>query len=329
MRYVLNRLLFFVISVWAAITINFILPRMMPGDPADAMFAKYKNTLSPQALNALKIEFGFNNQPLINQYFSYLKGLFTGHWGLSFSYYPVKTTTVIGHSLPWTAALVGITTLISVFVGTALGIYIAWHRGKAADSVLPITTLIVQAAPFMFTGLLLLFVFAFKLSWFPITGAYSTDFKPGWNIHFFLSALKHALLPAITIFVGSLSGWVIGMRNNMILTLGEDYVVFAEAKGVKPRRLMMAYAARNAIIPQVTSFAIAIGTVVSGSILVEQVFSYPGIGLQLNNAVLQEDYPLIQGAFLCIALAVLVANLIVDLLYSRLDPRVRTGGEAV
>lgn len=326
MRYVINRLIFFVVSLWAAVTINFVLPRMMPGDPADAMFAKFSNTLSPQALDALKLQFGFSNQPLIVQYFTYLKGLVTGNWGLSFTYFPTPTTTVIEHSLPWTLVLVGSATVLSVLVGTTLGIIIAWRRGGILDSVLPIGSLVVQATPYMFTALILLFVFAFKLGWFPLSGGYSNDYKPSFSGPFLLSALKHGVLPAITIFLGSFSGWLIGMRNNMILTLGEDYVVFAEAKGVKPRRLIFSYAARNAILPQITSFAIAIGNVVSGSILTEQVFSYPGIGQQLNTAVLQEDYPLIQGAFLVIAVSVLVANLIVDMIYSRLDPRVRTGG---
>ncbi|MFB5192928.1 ABC transporter permease [Alicyclobacillus fastidiosus] len=329
MRYVLNRLIFFVVSVWAAVTINFILPRMMPGDPAQAMFAKFSNNLTPQAMHALELQFGFSNQPLIVQYFTYLKGLVTGNWGLSFTYYPTPTTTVIGQSLPWTLGLVGITTLISVFAGTGLGILIAWRRGKALDTTLPIASLFVQAAPYMWTGLILLYVFGFKFGWFPIAHGYADDTPPSFTLAFFLSALKHGILPAITIFLGSFSGWLIGMRNNMILTLGEDYVVFAEAKGVKPMRLVMMYAARNAILPQITSFAIAIGNVVSGSILTEVVYSYPGIGAQLNAAVLQQDYPLIQGAFLVIALAVLLANLIVDLLYSRLDPRVRTGGAAV
>jgi peptide/nickel transport system permease protein len=326
MRYILNRLIFFVISVWAAVTINFILPRMMPGDPADAMFAKFSNSLSPQALHALKLQFGFSNEPLIMQYFTYLKGLITGNWGLSFSYYPTPTTDVIVHSLPWTVILVGISTMLAVFVGTGLGILIAWRRGGIMDSVLPIGSLVLQATPYMFTALLLLFVFAFKLGWLPLSGAYSTDYVPSFSGDFIGSAISHGILPAITIFLGSLSGWMIGMRNNMILTLGEDYIVFAEAKGIKPRRLIFSYAARNAILPQVTSFAIAIGNVVSGSILTEQVFSYPGIGSQLNTAVLQQDYPLIQGAFLVIAISVLISNLIVDMIYGRLDPRVRTGG---
>lgn len=327
MRYVGNRLLFFFFSLWAAVTINFILPRMMPGNPAEVMFAKFQGKMEPAALEALKEQFGLNDhQSLIGQYFSYLKGLITGEWGLSFSNYPVSTLTVIKGSLPWTIGLVGVATLLAVFVGTALGIYISWKRQGILDSTLPTVTMAFQAMPYFWVALMLLFVFGFKLDWFPISHGYDNDVTPGLDSSFINSVLYHSILPGITIFMGSLSGWLIGMRNNMINTLGEDYVVFAEAKGIKPSRLMFSYAARNAILPQITSFAIAIGNVVSGSILTEVVFSYPGIGAQLNSAVLALDYPLIQGCFLIIAISVMIANLVVDLLYSRLDPRVKTGG---
>lgn len=328
MRYILNRLGFFLVSLWAAITINFVLPRMMPGNPAEAMFAKFQGQLQPAALKALELQFGFNNKPLLAQYWDYIKGLVTFHWGLSFTYYPTPVSTVIRNSLPWTIGLVGVATILSVFLGTALGIYISWRRGGWLDSVLPPVTMFLQAVPYFWMALMLLFLFGFKLSWFPMAHGFGMNMQPAFNGKVLSSILYHGLLPGITIFFGSFSGWLIGMRNNMIFTLGEDYVVFAEAKGVSPSRLMFQYAARNAILPQVTSFAIAIGNVVGGSILTEVVFSYPGIGMQLNTAVLNEDYPLIQSAFLLIALAVLIANLIVDLLYSRLDPRVRTSGGA-
>lgn len=326
MRYFLNRVVFFVVSLWAAITINFALPRMMPGNPALAMFAKFQGQMQPQALKALELQFGFTNQPWYQQYFTYLKNLATGHWGLSFTYYPTPVTTVIHDSLPWTVGLVGIATILSVFLGTALGIFISWRRGGRLDSILPPVTMFFQAVPYFWMAILLLFLFGFRAGWFPMAHGYGSMMTPGWTGTFLSSMLYHGILPGITIFLGSFSGWMIGMRNNMIYTLGEDYVVFAEAKGVSQSRLMFQYAARNAILPQVTSFAIAIGNVVSGSILTEVVFSYPGIGNQLNSAVLNEDYPLIQSAFLIIAVAVLLANLLVDLLYTRLDPRVRTEG---
>ncbi|CCQ98128.1 Binding-protein-dependent transport systems inner membrane component [[Clostridium] ultunense Esp] len=328
MRFVLNRLGFFVLSLWAAITINFVLPRLMPGNPADIMFAKFKGQLDPASMEAMKKAFGFTDKPMIIQYFEYLKGLFTGQWGLSFSNYPTPVVNIIESSIPWTIGLVGIATIFSVFIGTAAGIYISWKRQGILDDTLPLLTMAIQALPYFWVALLLLFVFGFKLNWFPMNHAYDDGLVPELNLTFISSVLYHGFLPGITILLGSLSGWLVGMRNNMINTLGEDYIVFAEAKGVSASRLMFTYAARNAILPQLTSFAIAIGNVVSGSILTEQVFSYPGIGMQLTNGVLMEDYPLIQSSFLLIAVSVLIANLIVDLLYSRLDPRVRTGGIA-
>lgn len=328
MRFILNRLGFFVLSLWAAITINFILPRLMPGNPADVMFAKFKGQLDPAAIDAMKKAFGLTDKPMIEQYFEYLKGLLTGNWGISFANYPTPVVDIIKHSLPWTLGLVGIATVLAVFIGTAAGIYVSWKRQGILDNTLPLLTMAFQAMPYFWVALLFLYLFAFKFSWFPMNHGYDSGITAGFNWPFIASALNHSFLPGVTILLGSLSGWLIGMRNNMINTLGEDYVVFAEAKGVSTSRLMFTYAARNAILPQMTSFAIAIGNVVSGSILTEQVFSYPGIGGALTNGVVQEDYPLIQSSFLLIAVAVLVANFIVDLLYSRLDPRVRTGGAA-
>ncbi len=325
-RYLTQKVVFFLVSLWAAMTLNFVLPRMLPGNPALAMFAKFQGQLNPEALRALKLEFGFSSQPLWLQYLNYLKNMLTLHWGLSYTYFPTPVLTVIEHSLPWTLGLVGITTLIAVVLGTVLGIYIAWRRNGILDTTLPVSTMFLQAMPYFWTGTILLFLFAFRYHWFPLGHAYSANVMPGWNTPFVMSVLRHSILPAITIFLGSASGWIIGMRNNMINTLGEDYVIFAEAKGVSNWRLMTRYAARNAILPQITSFALAMGLIVSGSILTEEVFSYPGIGFQLTNAVLAQDLPLIQSAFLIIAASVLLVNILVDFLYTRLDPRVGTRG---
>ncbi|WP_407268810.1 ABC transporter permease [Radiobacillus sp. PE A8.2] len=325
MRYVLNRIGFFILSLWAAITINFILPRMMPGNPADAMFAKFQGRLDPAAIDAMKEAYGIGQMTIWEEYISYLHGLLTFNWGLSFMQYPTPVRDMIAQSVPWTIGLVGTATIISVFVGTVLGVYISWKRRGFLDNTLPVVSMAFQALPYFWVALLFVFVFGFKLQWFPMSHAYDPGITKGFNIEYISSVLHHAFMPGLTLILGGLSGWIVGMRNNMIYTLGEDYVTFAEAKGVKPSRIMFSYAARNAILPQLTSFAIAMGNVVSGAILTEQVFSYPGIGDQLTNAVTSQDFPVIQTSFLLIAVAVLVANLIVDLLYSRLDPRIRTG----
>lgn len=326
MKYVINRLAFFFLSLWAAITINFILPHLMPGNPAEVMIARYQGRLSPLTLKALELQFGVTTQPLWQQYFSYLNNLAHGNFGLSITYYPVPVTQVIANSLPWTLGLAGTSTVIAAVVGVLLGIIAAWRRGGLADSILPVVTTFTTAMPYQWLALLILYVFGFELGWFPTAHAYSATMTPTFRIAFIGNVLKHSILPASTILITALGGWLLGMRNNMINTLGEDYVVFAEAKGVKSRRLMYLYAARNALLPSLTGFGMALGFVVGGAVLVETVFSYPGVGYQLVAAVQNEDYPLMQGLFLIIAVSVLLANLIVEMLYGKLDPRVRRGG---
>jgi peptide/nickel transport system permease protein len=235
-------------------------------------------------------------------------------------------TKIIETSLPWTLGLAGTSTVIAVLVGTLLGIYSSWKRGSWIASALPTLTTFLAAIPYFWVALLLLYVFGFVMGWFPLAHAYSLSLNPGWSWPFMMSVLYHSFLPALTIVMTSLGGWLVGMRNNMLNTLGEDYVVFGEAKGIKRGRLMLIYAARNAILPNITGFDMALGFVVSGALLTEIVFSYPGIGFQLLTAVENEDYPLMQGIFLVIAIAVLLANFFVELLYTRLDPRARREG---
>jgi peptide/nickel transport system permease protein len=198
-----------------------------------------------------------------------------------------------------------------------------WKRGSWLDNLVPVTTMF-QAVPYFWLALLLLYLFAVVSSVFPVSGGYNYVYASvGWNWDFIQSAVYYGTLPAITIVVSSFGGWLLGMRNMMVSTLSEDYIVTAEAKGLRPTRIMMRYAARNAILPSVAGFAISLGFVVSGSIVTEQVFSYPGIGSTLLQAVNNSDYALMQGVFLVITIAVLGANLIVDLLYGLIDPRTR------
>ncbi|MCY0876161.1 MAG: ABC transporter permease [Firmicutes bacterium] len=326
MRYFLKRLGFLIFSIWAAMTLNFILPRMMPGNPALILFGRFQGKLPPQALKSMELEFGFSHAPMIIQYFQYLGNMVTGNWGISYTYFPLHVTSLIAQYLPWTIGAVGIATVFSAVIGTFLGIWIAWRRNGIMDRVLPIVTMFMQSIPYNWSSFVLLYIFGFSLSWLPMYHSYSANTTIGFNGPFISSVISHGILPVVTIFISGVSGWIIGMRSNMINTLGEDYVTFAEAKGVSPRRLIFSYAARNAMLPQITSIAIVLGSVVGGSILMEQVFSYQGIGFLLNNATSSEDYPLVQGIFLIIAIVTLVLNFVIDMLYSRLDPRVRTGG---
>ncbi|HEX7736675.1 MAG TPA: ABC transporter permease [Ktedonobacteraceae bacterium] len=324
MRHLLRRTGFYLIAVWASITINFLIPRLAPGDPVQAFMARMHGRISPQAQHALEIAFGVSHDPVWVQYFQYLGNLFHGDLGTSIMAFPNSVTSVIAQDLPWTLLLVGLSLVISFVVGTFLGVIIAWRRGKTLDVVLMPVFTFLSAIPYFWLALIMLYFLGYELQWFPLHGGYDIDNTvPGWTPDFILSASYYALLPALTIVISSIAGWLLGMRNAMITTLSEDYVMMAEAKGLSQRRVMFTYAARNAILPNITGFALSLGFVVSGSLLTEIVFSYPGIGYTLYQAVEAQDYALIEGMFLIITLAVLAANFLADLVYVMLDPRVR------
>lgn len=324
MRSLLRKLGFYILALWAAITLNFFIPRLAPGNPADTLIARFQGRIQPQALHALELQFGISNAPLWQQYLEYLNNLIHGNLGLSITYFPSPVITVIQQELPWTLVLVTISLLIGFVVGTLLGAVIAWKHGSVLDSTLPPALSFVAAIPQFLLGLVILYVFGFQLGLFPLHGGYDTSLvTPGWSPDFIASAVQHAILPAATFIIISLAGWMLSMRNTMVTTLTEDYVLMAQAKGLPDRRVMLAYAARNAILPNITGFAIALGSVVGGQLLIEIVFSYPGIGFGLLQAVQNSDYALMQGIFLLIVLAVLIANFLVDLVYVILDPRAR------
>jgi peptide/nickel transport system permease protein len=322
-HYLARRIGFYLIAAWASITLNFFLPRMMPGDPADIVFARAQGRMTPESLEAMKKAYGLSDAPLIVQYWDYIKAVFSGNLGTSFLYFPTPVTEVIGTGLRWTL-LLGLTATILAFVfGSIIGILGAWRRGGVLDSALPPLLLFIGSFPYFWLATIALYFFAFKHDIFPIRHAYEDGMIPNWSWEFIRSVIYHLILPATTVLIVSIGGWVLGMRNAMISTLAEDYVTMAEAKGLSERRVMFAYAARNALLPNVTAFGMALGFVLSGALLTEIVFAYPGLGYQLLNAVRGLDYPLMQGLFLMITFAVLAANLLVDLLYIRLDPRVR------
>ena len=323
MKHVLRRAGFYLVAFWASITINFLIPRLAPGDPAGAIMGRFQGKMNPAAIHALELQFGISHEPLGSQYVQYLVNLFHGNLGTSFTYFPTPVSTVLAQEVPWTLALVGISVIISFVCGSLLGVLVAWKRGSFLDGLLPPLLTFFSAIPYFWLALIALYLLAYTLNWFPLNGGYATSTTIGWNLDFILSALNHGILPALTIVLASIAGWMLGMRNTMITTLTEDYVLLAEAKGLSERRVMLAYAARNAILPNVTGFALSLGFVVGGSLLTEVVFSYPGIGFALLQAAQNSDYPLLQGIFLLIALGVLGANFVADLVYVLLDPRVR------
>ncbi len=317
---------FFLVTLWAALTLNFFIPRLMPGNPAEAMMSRFKGRINPEALHALEVAFGINTQEsTIHQYLDYLHNTVTGNFGTSITFFPVSVGTVIRQALPWTLGLVGVTTLFAFILGTVIGIVAGWRRGGAVDSVLPPVFVITSALPYFWVGLIFILVFSVWTNGkLPNDGGYDTALTQGWNGAFVSSVLQHAILPAATILVVSIGGWILTMRNNMVTTLAEDYVRMGRAKGLSNRRIMYDYAAHNAILPNLAGFAMSLGFVVSGSILVEFTFNYPGVGYMLLSAVSNEDFPLMQALFVLITIAVLFAVLICDFLTALLDPRART-----
>jgi peptide/nickel transport system permease protein len=325
-NYYLRKLGFYLIALWAALTINFVIPRLLPGNPVDILLAKLQQRggiVSAETRKAYELLLGGDtSEPLISQYWSYLVNVFRGDLGVSVSYFPAPVSEVIATSLPWTIVLVGVATVIATVIGVALGAIVGWKPGTWLDSLVPATTLLA-AVPYFWLALILVYVFATTLRLFPSQGGYDVVLDPGWSGEFLLSAIQYGLLPAATIVIASLGGWLLGMRNMMVSTLSEDYILTAQAKGLSQGKILRSYAARNAVLPSVAGFAISLGFVVSGSIVTEQVFSYPGIGSKLLSAVTNNDYALMQGIFLFITLAVLGANLVVDLFYGIIDPRTR------
>jgi peptide/nickel transport system permease protein len=323
MRHLLRRIGFYLIALWGSITLNFLIPRLVPGNPAQVLIARLQGRIDPRAERAMEAAFGISHASMWNQYLEYLGNLLHGNLGISVTYFPTPVATVIGQDLPWTLLLVGTAVVISFVVGTLLGIIVAWRRGSRLDALLPPVFTFLSAIPYFWLALIMLYVLGFVLNWFPLTGGYDMSITPGWSPDFLLSAIQHAFLPALTIVISSIAGWMLGMRNAMMTTLSEDYVLMAQAKGLSERRVMLTYAARNAILPNITGFALSLGFVVGGALLTEIVFSYPGIGFALLQAVQNSDYALLQGIFLIIAVAVLGANFLADLIYVVLDPRVR------
>ena len=323
MAFVARRLAFYIVAAWVALTLNFFIPRAMPGNAVEDIMSKFPN-LQPSAYKALEAMLGVGHPgSLWNQYTTYLSDVFHLNFGISVSDYPARVSTLLAETIPWTLTLVGTATIIAFVLGTGLGIVSGWRHGGWLDRVLP-GLMFLQAIPYFFLALVLLELLAVTVHVLPLGQGYSGGLIPGWNWAFISSAVYHSLLPAFTIVITSVAGWMLQMRNVMITTVGEDYVLAGQAKGLASRRVVLTYAARNAILPQLQGFGLAIGFVVSGALVMEIVFSYPGIGLLLLNAVTSNDFPLMQAIFLVITFAVLIANLIVDLVIVFVDPRVRS-----
>lgn len=325
MKYVLRKIGFFALTLWAVVTLNFIIPRLQPGDPAEIMVQKLAGKdaqLDIAQVQAMRDMLGTPTGSLPSQYVQYLGQLARGNLGVSYNYFPFEVTDVIAKAFWWTLILVTIVQVLSFLLGIALGAFAAWRRnGRFDTAVTLISTFLGTLQPF-WIALLLIFGLGYTLGWFPTSGGYEQS-TPGFNGAFVYDAVSHGFLPALTLMIVTPVGWILGMRNTMIMNLSEDYIKLAKAKGLPDRVVALRYAARNALLPSVTGFALALGGVLGGTILVETVFDYPGLGRLMGEAVGFKDYPLLQALMLLLAVTTLVANLIADLLYGVLDPRVR------
>ena len=327
MRWFARRLVFYAFALWVALTINFLLPRLMPGSPIAGILQHLtpaQLASNPGIVQTYEALVGGGHNSIWQDYITYLGHIVHLDFGISTSHYPAPVSQVIGQTLPYSIFLVGVAFFLSFLIGTAIGMFAAWRRGGFVDNVFVPTFMTLSAFPAFFTALLGLYFLGLKLHWFPIQHAYDSSLTPGFNWAFLSSAFRHAQLPMLVILAAFTGGWMLNMRTVMINTIGEDYVTMAHAKGLRDRRVMSRYAARNAILPPLNGFAALFASAVGGLVFVEYVFSYPGAGLTLQQAVLGNDYALAQALLVVLSVCVIVANLLMDVLNLILDPRLRT-----
>lgn len=326
LNYFLRRISMFLLVVFLAASFNFAIPRMAPGNPIGAITSRMAQASAGiengQAMfEAYRKRFGLDD-PMYIQYGKYLWNVIRFDFGQSLSAYPAEVWEIIRPAIGWTIGLIATSVIITFFLGVTVGALLAWKgTPKWVQAILPFF-MIWGVLPYYLLALLLLYVFAFTTGLFPMNGAYSSGIPREFSWPFIKDVVHHAVLPALSIILSSLGLWALTMRGLMVNTIGEDYMLLAEAKGLPKRRILWWYAVRNAIPPQVTHLAIALGHVVSGAILVEIIFGYPGLGYQLYQSIINSDYTVIQGITLLLAVSVGFAVLLIDLLYPRLDPRV-------
>jgi peptide/nickel transport system permease protein len=328
MRYILKRLWFYVVAFFGALALNFFLPRMMPGNPVQMFLSNlYKSggVVDNASIAAVEKLFGYDtHSPLIVSFFNYIVNIFKGNWGVSFTFYPQSVLESVQRGVKWTIFLMGTALIVGFIINSLLGILVAWKRGSRLDTALTVGGQVLANIPSVITAIILSLVLAYTGK-FPTGYAITPLFEPE-NIFQFLGDVGyHAFLPILAIIITGLGG-IMGMRANMINQLGEDYIVMGIAKGVPDRKIMFSYGARNALLPVVTSLAMQIGFLLGGSLIIEQVFNYPGLGQVMVMAISRRDYPLMQGILLMTTILMLTANFIADISIMFLDPRIRRQG---
>lgn len=328
--YLINRLVTLGLTVWIAATLIWIIPRLSPVDPADIMLGRMAagaGTVenADAILAQLRANFGLDD-PFWLQYLKYLKNTILFDFGLSTATFPTEVSSLIVKALPWTLGLMILSLIITFIIGNLLGALMVWDRSPNLVKVAIPTAMVFTSIPPILSGLLLMWIFAAKLRWFPLTGAYGLTVEPGWDWTFVQSVMWHGFLPALSIVIVTFGFWALGMRGLMITVQGEDYVKLAEAKGLRPRYILYRYMIRNAILPQITAFALKIGLLIAGQVLVERIFAYNGMGKLLYDAILDQDFPVIQGISYVIILMTALSVFLVDLIYPFIDPRIRHEG---
>lgn len=329
--YILKRIGVFLIIIWLAATVNFVMPRLAPVNPIRekllqaVSFGGAGKIDMERVVKTYEEKFGLN-QPLWKQYLNYIWDMARLDFGVSLANFPSQVIDIIMRALPWTISLLLLTTLIAFGLGTLVGALIAWPRTPTFFQILVAPLLTLSSIPFYTLALILVYLLAFTWKIFPLSGGYTLGSMPSWSFAFFKDALYHSMLPALSIVLASLGSWAIGMRGMIISGLGEDYITFAEAKGLKGREIFLRYALRNALLPQVTALALSLGYIVSGAVLVEVVFGYPGVGTVLYQAIRTFDYFVIYGVVMMLILAIGLATLVMDLIYPLLDPRITYQG---
>lgn len=327
-RYLATRFGQLVLIVFVAVSINFIIPRLLPGDPVQTALARLQasggnQNVDIQAVSAAyRAKYGLD-APMWEQYLNYWLDLFRLDLGVSFANFPEKVSTMIGNALPWSVGLLATATLIAFVTGSLLGARLAWPgAGRGIKTLVPLM-MMLTSIPFYLLAIILIYFFAVVLKWFPPAGGVPTTTIMRFDLATAREVLNHAVLPCMAIVLGNIGFWALGMRSQMINVLGEDYITFAEAKGLPPQRIFFWYGMRNALLAQITALALSLGSVVSGAVLVEVIFNYPGLGNLLYVAIRGQDYFVIQGVVLMLIVALAVMLFIVDLIYPLLDPRIR------
>lgn len=324
-KYFLNKLGWFLVTFVCAFILNFILPRLMPGDPVAAIVSRMAQGMTDatgvQAIYEQYTELFGTNKPIYQQFFIYVRNVFRGDFGFSFSQYPRTVADVLSNSILWTIALQFPAIIVGWLIGNTLGALAAYLKG-GFDKVLMPVSIFLSNLPAFGMAIILLVIFGVNLEWFPTSGGYGFDMIPEFSWKFIRSVIMHYQLPFWSIVLIAIGGQAIGMRSMSIYELNADYVKFARFMGIRDRKII-GYVFRNAVLPQITGLALSLGTMVGGALVAEIVFSYPGLGQTLLTGVMGQDYPLISASTLIITIMVLSANFIIEILYGFIDPRVK------